>query len=89
MTRYARKLSVVGLPWRHGMAIRWAGPLGTKWAFQQQRGEFPDPLTLAVGLAVFVLTVGFVVLLHRLAAPGPKRVPCAGWPGCGLLWEFA
>ena len=74
MVRYARKLSVVGFALAAWYGYSRGRAYWDEWAFQQQRGEFPDPLTLAVGLAVFVLTVGFVVLLHRLAAPGPKRV---------------
>ena len=76
MERYARRLSAVGF----ALAAWYGYSLGrshwNEWAFQQQHGlgEFPDPLSLAVGLAVIVLTIGFVVLLRRLAAPNPKRV---------------
>ena len=74
MARYARKLSVVGFALAAWYGYSRGRSHWNEWAFQQQHGlgAFPDPLSLAVGLAVFVLTIGFVVLLRRLAAPGPR-----------------
>ena len=74
MGRYAKRLSAVGFALVVWHIYSLGRSLWIEWAFEQRHGlgEFPHPLTLALGLVSIVLTIGVVVLLRRLAAPGPK-----------------
>ena len=79
MGRYAKRLSAVGFALVVWHIYSLGRSLWIEWAFEQRHGlgEFPHPLTLALGLVSIVLDNRGCGVVAPVGGPRPQRGCCA------------